>query len=316
MKILYFNVTFRCNQDCWFCAARLDPRAQIPLQVMKSTLRRFGVGPGDYVIINGGEATLHRGLEGLVREIRRCGARSNLYTNGALLADMARTRRLALAGLDFICIPFYGRTAREHDAMTRRRGTFAMTCAGIDNLTLLKAEGYPITIELKLLHCRPTYRQNPSIACWMAQRFPGIDFISLNPPLYTGRARDHWRRFAVNLFKTKQWLNEAAAAVLKSGVNLSVPHIPYCLLRERLRDDRCRKTFLPYPLLGPILYFDPAHPSGVIHTRSLPSLKPCRACRYYRRCPGFNPYNLGTVNSTWTPSAGSNPASPTIPPEP
>jgi MoaA/NifB/PqqE/SkfB family radical SAM enzyme len=302
MKIVYFNITFRCNHDCWFCAARVDRHAEIPLGKMKAALKRFGIGRGDYVIINGGEATLYRGLEGLLTEIRRCGARSNLYTNGALLADMAYTRRLALAGLDHVCIPLYGRTARDHDAMTCRRGAFARTCAGIDHLIMLKEEGYPIVIELKLLHCKPTYRRNPSIARWMAKRFPGTDYISVNPPLYTGRAGDHLKRFAVDLIETMHWLNESAAAVVKSGARLSVPHIPYCLLRQRLRDDRFRKTFLPYPLHWPILYFDPAHPSGVINTSCLPSLKVCRTCRYYRRCPGFNPYNLGTVSSTRSPS--------------
>ena len=295
MPILYFNLTWRCNEDCWFCAARRRPHADLSRRRIFGIFDRFQVGSGDFVIINGGEPALYSGLEAVLAALRRRGVRSNLFTNGTLLADKARARRMAEAGLDYVCVPFYGQTAREHEVMTRSRGSFGRVCAGLHNLAALKAQGYAITVELKLLHCRPIYRQNQSLASWLVRTFPSADCISINPPLYTGRAREQLARFAVDLRKTSKWLNETAREIIRHGFRLSIPHIPYCVLETQLRRDAFRNSFLPYPLRDPILYFDPSHLSGVVNSRPSPNNRRCRRCGYAARCPTFNPYNLGGV---------------------
>lgn len=297
MRILYFNITRRCNLRCWFCAASLNRRSEISTKKILSLFDKWKIRKGDRVILNGGEATLHRGLCEILRNVKKRHARSNLFTNGIKLADTRYALRLACCGLDYVCIPLYGKTAAQHDAMTGVKGSFAKTCAAISHLCELKNRGYKITLEVKLLHCKATYRRNPAIARWIADQYPNIDYISVNPPLYTGEARVHLKDFAVDLMKTKRWLNKTVTAVLDKKVRCSLPHIPYCVLGRKNRSDRWRKGFLPYPLRQPMIYYDPQITTGVIVRKEKIIDSQCRMCAYRVRCPGFRPYNLGETSS-------------------
>ena len=297
MKVVYFNITERCNLKCWFCAAIIDRSAELSTAKVLSILDRIKVGKGDRVIINGGEATLHKGLCRIFKKIRERGAQSQLFSNGIRLSKYDEALRLAKCGMDYVCVPLYGRDAEHHDSMTGTRGSFSRTCRGIDNLCRLKHEGYPVRIEVKLLHCRPTHRSNPSIARWIIGRFPDIDCISVNPPLYTGEAGRNLGRFAIDMRKSKAWLNRTIRAIVEGGMKCSMPHIPYCFLDRKLQGDEHRRTFLPYPMRMPVHYFDPNIPNGV-RTEDHPRwIGECLKCRYKIKCPGFIPQNLGNINT-------------------
>ncbi|MFH0800388.1 MAG: radical SAM protein [Pseudomonadota bacterium] len=297
MKILYFNITLRCNQRCWFCAANLDRHSQISTRTIMSILRKWKIGRGDRIIINGGEPTLHDGLCGMLEEIKRRGARSNLFTNGIKLADPRYAAKLARCGLDYICIPLYGKTSGQHDAMTGRGGSFEKACAAIRNLCDLKDKGYELIVEVKLLQCKATYRINPAVARWIAGHFPKVDYISLNPALYTGEAKANIAEFAVDMLKTKALLNKAASAVAMGRVRCLVSHIPYCVLERKNRSDCTRNGFLPDPLRQPIVYFDPRMTTGIIVKKEANIDPQCKKCAFKLRCPGFKPYNLGETAS-------------------
>lgn len=81
----------------------------------------------------GGEPLLRRDLEAMIRHARRLGLAVNLITNGTL-ADRARARSLARAGLQTAQVSVEAPDEATHDDLTARPGSFARTLAGIANL--------------------------------------------------------------------------------------------------------------------------------------------------------------------------------------
>jgi radical SAM protein with 4Fe4S-binding SPASM domain len=69
----------------------------------------------------------------MVRHARRLGIEVNLVTNGTL-ADRARARSLARAGLRTAQVSIEAPDAETHDDLTARPGSFDLTLAGIRNL--------------------------------------------------------------------------------------------------------------------------------------------------------------------------------------
>jgi radical SAM protein with 4Fe4S-binding SPASM domain len=81
----------------------------------------------------GGEPLLHPDLEAMIRHARRRGLEVNLVTNGTL-ADPARARSLARAGLRTAQVSIEAPEADLHDDLTASPGSFERTLAGIANL--------------------------------------------------------------------------------------------------------------------------------------------------------------------------------------
>jgi radical SAM protein with 4Fe4S-binding SPASM domain len=81
----------------------------------------------------GGEPLLHPDLEAMIRYARRRGLEVNLVTNGTL-ADPARARSLARAGLRTAQVSVEAPDPDLHDDLTASPGSFDRTLAGIRTL--------------------------------------------------------------------------------------------------------------------------------------------------------------------------------------
>ena len=63
MSIYYFNITYRCNSRCMFCAADIPINSschEMQIEDFRNELDKENVGENDRVIVNGGEPTLHK----------------------------------------------------------------------------------------------------------------------------------------------------------------------------------------------------------------------------------------------------------------
>jgi radical SAM protein with 4Fe4S-binding SPASM domain len=185
-------VTYACNNACRFCyagcgargrgcgpgAAPDGPEVASPPMTLAEAKRVIDVFKRDAQIpffsFTGGEPLMRRDLEAMIRHARRLGLEVNLVTNGTL-ADPARARSLARAGLRTAQVSVEAPDAETHDGLTASPGSFDRTLAGIRNL-----QGAGISVQ--------TNTTVTAVNAHLATRMPA--FLK---PLGVGR-------FAMNLY--------------------------------------------------------------------------------------------------------------------
>ena len=140
-----------CNQNCAFCNARRTREERSFIAPAAVRRRITGCARADTeVILTGGEPTLRRDLEALIRHAKSSGAKSVCLETNAALIDDNRARSLADAGLD---------AARVHapawdeslDEITRDPGAFDATLAGAQALA---------SVGVRLMAAAPVVRAN------------------------------------------------------------------------------------------------------------------------------------------------------------
>jgi len=139
-----FEITYRCNHECTFCynAPTGEPELSTP-QIFEA-LRRIADFGVLYLTLTGGEVLCHKDFFEIAGEARRLGMALRIYTNGYLLSDRERTRRIRGLSPMEVEVSLHGAKAETHEALTRIRGSFARTLQGIENLL---AEGVKTNLK-------------------------------------------------------------------------------------------------------------------------------------------------------------------------
>lgn len=134
-RILYYNLTYRCNQKCRFCFShntnRIGCHSDITLEQFKESLKICR--PGDRVVLNGGEPTLHADIIRMTEAAKDYGVEVVLYTNGTQLALRTLATDILSAGIDRITIPIHGERDL-HDSVSEHIGSYDAVCQGLDKL--------------------------------------------------------------------------------------------------------------------------------------------------------------------------------------
>jgi MoaA/NifB/PqqE/SkfB family radical SAM enzyme len=134
-KKIIINVTYRCLNDCVFCAVSNRIKKDIPLGKIKEILEKHRQEGVDLLDLDGGEPTVHPFLCAVVRFARSLGYREiNVTTNARLLKDRKKAWRLLRSGVTSVLVSVHGATKDVHDATTTKKGSFAETMAGLRNL--------------------------------------------------------------------------------------------------------------------------------------------------------------------------------------
>ncbi len=129
-----FEITYRCNHLCTFCYNSPTGAREMTTPQVFEALRKcadFGVL---YLTLTGGEPLVHRDFYGIGEEVRRLGMALRIYSNGFLMSDPAVVEKIRnLTPLE-IEISIHGARAETHEALTKIRGSFGRTVAGVRNL--------------------------------------------------------------------------------------------------------------------------------------------------------------------------------------
>jgi MoaA/NifB/PqqE/SkfB family radical SAM enzyme len=142
IRWLEVSADYRCNNRCVGCFSVQDDGPRMATSEVFAHLR-FGRAQGaDALWLGGGDPTLRRDLEAIVREARRLGyTRVKLQTNGMMLAYPEYVDRLVAAGLTEVNFAIKGASAQEHDRWTRTPGCHALLLKGIAEA---RARGLPL----------------------------------------------------------------------------------------------------------------------------------------------------------------------------
>jgi pyruvate-formate lyase-activating enzyme len=294
-RTIYFNVTFACNSRCIFCAADFYGNSCNNIPDLGETdfrriLTKLSAQPGDSVIINGGEPTIHKDFFGLLTVLRDFGALPIVFTNGLNLSDIKLARRIAeFAPID-ICIPFFGATAERHDFLTGRPGNFLRTWEGFTNVVKFIEEGCDIRLEAKLLLSKATSSENIEIAHSLMSNFDTCFHFSLNPLIISRKVIENSDLLIESFSGMKEETEMTIDYIVASGFDIEMQLLPFCTLDSKYTEllPSAGRTLPDY------YYFDPKYLDEDLE-HAVPRQfcsEECRPCVYNGICQGFYPEYL------------------------
>lgn len=278
-RIFYFNITYRCNNDCLFCAANHgynNTNNEMNLDEFKEIVKNNNIGECDRVIVNGGEPTTHTHFFELLDIIYAHKAYIDLYTNGVKLSDLEFSKKLLLYTPMLIRIPIFGASSQKHNRLTGMEGSFEKTIKGIKNIVGLKKD-IDLKIEVKLLLSKATSVQNREIYNFFKNNFPNEFYFSFNPLLVSARVKQN----ANIMFESYTESVEKSLPLIQNmkneGWDVSLSLLPFCLLPKEYYpggvDRNIEET-----------YFEPSAEKKV--ENKLCSEK-CKYCSFKEICAGF-----------------------------
>jgi MoaA/NifB/PqqE/SkfB family radical SAM enzyme len=271
---------------CRFCSNTERMRRYAGRPVSRGELaevleRKRAEGYG-HVTFSGGEPTLYPRFWELLRSAKDLGYRTQVISNGAALALPAFAAK-TLPHADELCLSVHGDTARVHDALTGRAGSFAKMKAA-----LAAAAAYAGTLKLTVnaVAMRLNVARLPRIAA-LAAAHPKAREFWISSLIPEGAALAGYSELAVPYARIMAQAEAVAAQTERRGVGLFFFGFPLCALgrfrpsaSERHKNPSGAVSLQPRP--GGRAVLGDAGPDAP------PRVKParCRSCRLDGECAG------------------------------
>jgi radical SAM protein with 4Fe4S-binding SPASM domain len=127
-------LTFRCQNNCIHCyAGGPHETSELTAEQWKEIINRLSEIGVFILTFTGGEPTLREDLPELLLYAQNKGMVTGLITNGRRLKDKAYVETLEETGLDFVQVTLESHKPEIHDLMTKAKGSWKETVAGIKN---------------------------------------------------------------------------------------------------------------------------------------------------------------------------------------
>ncbi|MFH1641573.1 MAG: radical SAM protein [Nanoarchaeota archaeon] len=140
----YFNlyVTLRCNLDCTFCLTKANQNNQknISLKHIKDLMKNW---KNTKIGLWGGEPTLRKDLDKIIRIIKESKNIPALYTNGIKIADFNYLKKLKNSGLEIVHLQFDGFSDDNYKKL-RGKNLIKTKLKALNNLSKLNL---PVVLE-------------------------------------------------------------------------------------------------------------------------------------------------------------------------
>jgi MoaA/NifB/PqqE/SkfB family radical SAM enzyme len=293
-KSFYFNINYKCNSNCLFCASRDlttgAPKKDMSLDQFKATLQKNGIKSGDRVIINGGEPTIHNKFFSFLKIIKEFEAYPILFTNGVKLFDLGFVKELINFQPINIRIPFFGASDNYHDTLTGKSGNFKNTLKGFSNIIKYIEQGALVQLEAKLLLSKATYKTNINIVELLINRFSNCFYFSLNPLIFSDKVLKNKELFLETFTVMKEDTEKVIVYISEHGFFVSLNQLPFCVFNN------FSPRFFSFNEYTNVkkMFFDTMtmeygnkSPLGEDLDSDI-----CKNCLYYKKCNGFYPEYL------------------------
>ncbi|MDD5067509.1 MAG: radical SAM protein [bacterium] len=291
-----------CNNLCKFCIddEPLKDRKFIPPSSIKRTLKEYAKKNYNVVGFFGGEVTVYPRLEDMIGYASSLGyKRINLVSNGRRYSDIGFLTRIVNAGNIRFYFSVHSHQEHLEDHLTSVKGGFREKIKGLYHLHRLQRAGLiRERIFLNLVINKLNYRSLPQIILFYFRNFGIRDFrFRCIRPL--GRALHNTGLLNFRYAALLPHLRRTIRTAERSGININVDGIPYCVLseingyqeyvgefkdglgKEKQEIDLSSRSFLPRRN----------------RERGRIKIKSCRKCIYYASCEGPWKYYIKTFGS-------------------
>jgi MoaA/NifB/PqqE/SkfB family radical SAM enzyme len=233
MAVIDIKTGFSCNNDCVHCVAA-DRRelGDLTTQQVKAEVDRWREGPGDAVVVSGGEPTVRPDLAELVAHASLGGSCAvHLETNGSGLADAKTVRALREAGLTDALVAVHGHEAWLHDRIVR--------AARFDGLRTALANLLEVGINVRTntVISRYNARHLRAIVEFLTREHRGVRVMVLTYPHPLGNAWTFRHEVLLSYRDLQPHLLDALEAATEADVRVGVDAVPLCFLSGHEHQD-------------------------------------------------------------------------------
>ncbi len=222
---------YSCNNNCIHCVAA-DARELCSLRgksgdlttaEYKHELEDSYSRGYNYITFTGGEPTIRNDLPCLMYFASNLGCSINMQTNGRRFCSLKYAEALSRIAKATYCIALHGNTAAIHDSVTRVRGSFSETVAGIRNLVSLDQNvvGKLVISKLNHLFLRDV--------CMVFGDL-GVHHITITFPHGLGNARKYFDEVIPRYEDTIEQLYLSLDYCRTKNITVKTEAYPYCLM--------------------------------------------------------------------------------------
>lgn len=219
-----------CNNNCIFCMEedRAEREATVGAWQKADFLKVISENRGvREILFTSGEPTLNRDLPDYVRAAATAGYEViGVISNGRLFSYAPFAVGLLRAGLNNIIVSIHGPDAATHDGLTRTRGSFDQTLAGLKNLSDLKA-AFSFKLQTSTVVTKRNLSKMKDFCDLMAGQ--AVDAHAFNVMMPDGGGRTHLDRLMPRYTEVAAEFARILPEIdpLVAG-RLALVDIPYC----------------------------------------------------------------------------------------
>lgn len=172
MPITLIRLGNNCNENCVFCTVALDNERELSTEEVKSRLLLLAERKTPSVAFTGGEPTLREDLPELIKFAKKLGMRVELQTNGVLLHNKTRAKKILGAGVDMVVVSLHSHKEEISERLTNSPKTYKKTIEGIKNISKL-CKNVQISHVINTLNYKDLY----DFVIFTRKQFPGVSCI-------------------------------------------------------------------------------------------------------------------------------------------
>lgn len=277
----------QCSNNCVFCKGKkignIEKNIEQELDKIESALR---MGEKiDSIEISGNDPGEYEELPDFVSLLRAKTGVSEiiLATHGRNLSDRKFLEKIIKSGVNHFTVPFYGHTSKIHDSITRAKGSFKETCAGVRNIYELKKN-----VSFRSLITRENQRYLEELFYFLS-RLPSYKLVCVGVPYYAEDRKDFVRSIP-DFLKLRVQLSKALKLCQLMNFNIQLLDIPRCFIKldyENSIESEIPQKAYEYlngkkisPLRAKGRQITPGY-------RKKKKIKLCKKCIYNESCSGF-----------------------------
>lgn len=229
LKRLALCVGYSCINDCRFCAVanKRGYPDKTTSQIKEELAEAYRNGARE-VVFTGGEFTVRDDVFEIVRTAKDLGYYViQAQTNGRAFASKDFCKRILLAGMNEFSPALHGPTAKVHDFLTRREGSFRQTVLGIYNIKKL-TKG-KINILTNTVVNKYNYKHLPQIADLLVKL--GVNQYQFAFVHAMGNAGRYFKSIVPKKTDALPYLKKGLDVGIKAGLKVMAEAIPFCLVK-------------------------------------------------------------------------------------
>jgi len=229
MKRVALFVGYTCLNNCRFCVVadkRINPDKSTE-QIKEELKQAYSSGARE-VVFTGGEFTIREDVFEIVKFAKEVGyIIVQAQTSGRMFSSVDFCKKMIIAGMNEFSPALHGHTAKLHDFLTRREGSFRQTVLGIHNMRKL-TKG-KIRILTNTVINKYNYKFLPQLASLLVKL--GVHQYQFAFVHALGNAYKDFKEVVPRKTDVLPFLKKALDIGIERGLKVMAEAIPLCLMR-------------------------------------------------------------------------------------
>lgn len=208
MRTMYLALDYKCNHHCMICPLSTFDKLHksLSMENVKSTIEANGLGPGDRIVLSGGEPCLSELFFDAVKYIMDKGLGITMLSNVSCFADidfLQQLEKIADKSRFDIITALHSSNADLHDEITGCPGSHLTSLAAIGNLLQ-----HDFHITIKHIVSKKTYQSLPLLARMISDKYPPAVDFQLTAMDFCGRAGKNVDALYVDPFEMQEYIEK------------------------------------------------------------------------------------------------------------